>query len=431
MNISQRFLIAFLLFPYYGITQVTESPGNPISLTEASPQSVGVSPVRIKQIDTMLQEAIERDEIPGVVAIIIKDGNIIYQAAHGTANDTGRPLDPGDIFRIASQTKAITATAVMMLWEEGKFKLDDPISKYIPEFTKMDILDSFNETDSSFTGRPAKNEITIRHLLTHTSGLGYGLIDSDHRMRKIYQKNGVIELFTTEDIKIGEMVTNLAKLPLHHEPGEKFVYSVGLDVLGYFVEIVSGKRFDVFLKERIFGPLGMEDTGFYIPQNKADRLVAIQEKKNGKWTNFPSSFYEPDYPLKGAKTFFSGGAGLTSTAKDYAKFLQMYLNEGEFNGSRILSKNTINMMMQNHTGDKWGGANKFHGLAFGVISSQGEIAGGEGSAGTFDWGGYFNTQYFADPNENLLGILLKQTQGNTGDQTAWKFRQMVFASLDE
>jgi len=317
----------------------------------------------------------------------------------------------------------------MILWEEGKFKLDDPISKFIPEFTNMQILESFNDKDSSFTAKPAEKQITIRHLLTHTSGLGYGLIDGDHRMRKIYQKNGVIELFTTEDVTIEQMVKNLAKLPLHQEPGDKFVYSVGLDVLGYFIEVVSGKAFDVFLKERIFDPLDMNDTGFYIPQNKAGRLVAIQEKKDGKWYNFPSTFYEPDYPLKGAQTFFSGGAGLTSTARDYAVFLQMYLNGGEYNGNRILSRTTIDMMMKNHTGDKWGGGNKFHGLAFGVISDQGETTGGEGSAGTFDWGGYFNTQYFADPNENIIGVLLKQTQGNTGDQSAWKFRQMIFSGI--
>lgn len=407
-------------------TQIKES-----ILREGTPESAGISPLRLNQIDTMLKESVKSGQVPGVVALIAKDGKIVYHKAHGTADDKGRKLKENDIFRIASQTKAVTSTAVMILWEEGKFQLDDPVSKYIPEFANMQILESFNEKDSSFTAKPAEKQITIRHLLTHTSGLGYGLIDGDHRMRKIYQKNGVIELFTTEDIKIEQVVKNLARLPLHQEPGEKFVYSVGLDVLGYFIEVVSGKRFDVFLKERIFDPLGMNDTGFYIPQSKAGRLVAIQEKKDGKWYNFPSTFYEPDYPVKGAQTFFSGGAGLTSTARDYAVFLQMYLNKGEYNGNRILSRTTIEMMMKNHIGDKWGAGNKHHGLAFGVISNQGETTGGEGSEGTFDWGGYFNTQYFADPNENIIGVLLKQTQGNTGDQTAWKFRQMTFSAITD
>jgi len=422
-----KLLLLFIFFHLSVNSQVT--PAIKQNLHEAQPESAGISAIRLSKIDAMLKEAVNSGQVPGVVALIAKDGKIVYHSAHGTANGKGRPLKKDDIFRIASQTKAITSTAVMILWEEGKFKLDDPISKYIPEFANMQVLESFNEQDSSFTGRPAENQITIRHLLTHTSGLGYGLIDGDHRMRKIYQKNGVIELFTTEDIKIEQMVKNLAKLPLHQEPGEKFVYSVGLDVLGYFVEVVSGKSFDVFLKERIFDPLGMSDTGFYISENKGNRLVAIQEKKDGKWYDFPSTFYEPDYPLKGAKTFFSGGAGLTSTARDYATFLQMYLNGGTYNGNQILSRKTIEMMMKNQTGDKWGDGNKFHGLAFGVISPEGVTNGGEGSAGTFDWGGYFNTQYFADPEENILGVLLKQTQGNTGDQTAWKFRQMTFSAV--
>ncbi len=427
-TIFRHFIICFLATNFLFAQDSPENKKSK-SIVEASPESVGISSVQLKKIDAMLQKAIAEDQIPGVVAIIVKDGKIVYHQAHGQANETGHLLEKDDIFRIASQTKAITSTAVMMLWEEGKFKLDDPVSKYIPEFANMHILESFNENDSSYTSRPAEKQITIRHLLTHTSGLGYGLIDGDHRMRKIYQKNGVIELFTTENIKIEEMVKNLAKLPLHQEPGEKFIYSVGLDVLGYFVEVVSGRSFDLFLKERIFEPLGMNDTGFYIQGNKGSRLVAIQEKTNGSWTNFPASFYEPDNPLIGAQTFFSGGAGLTSTARDYAVFLQMYLNGGEYNGIRILSRTTINMMMKNQIGDKWGGDKKYHGLAFGVISEKGEAAGGEGSAGTFDWGGYFNTQYFADPNENIIGVILKQTQGNTGDQTAWKFRQMVMAAI--
>lgn len=404
---------------------------NPQNLQEASAESVNMSAAQLMKIDNMLKKSVSSGEVPGVVAIIAKDGKIVFHKAYGSANDAGRPLKKDDIFRIASQTKAITSTAVMMLWEEGKFKLDDPVSKYIPEFSKMQILESFDEKDSSFTAKPAENQITIRHLLTHTSGLGYGLIDGDHRMRKIYQKNGVIELFTTEDVKIGKMVKNLARLPLHQEPGEKFVYSVGLDVLGYFVEVISGQPFDVFLKEKIFDPLGMDDTGFYIPAGKGQRLVTIQEKKEGKWYNFPSTFYEPDYPVVGARTFFSGGAGLTSTAEDYAAFLQMYLNGGEYNGNRILSRTTINMMMKNQIGDKWGEGNKYHGLAFGVLSEKGEAAGGEGSAGTFDWGGYFNTQYFADPKENIIGVILKQTQGNSDDQTSWRFRQMVFAAVND
>ena len=256
------------------------------------------------------------------------------------------------------------------------------------------------------------------------------MIDGDERFQKIYAKAGITDLFTTEPVTIGESVKKLAKLPLHHQPGEKFTYSEGLDVLGYFIEIVSGKPFDVFLRDHLFTPLGMVDTGFYLPAEKAGRLVAVQKPEGGKWVRYPVTFYDPDYPIKGAKSFFSGGAGLCSTAKDYATFLQMYLNGGELNGARILSRTTIDTVMRNQTGDLFGGGNSHYGLAFGVVTEKGVARGGQGSAGTFDWGGYFNTQYFADPKENIVGVLMKQTQGGN-DDTGWKFRQLVGAAVDD
>jgi CubicO group peptidase (beta-lactamase class C family) len=319
----------------------------------------------------------------------------------------------------------------MMLWEEGKFKLDDPVSKYIPEFKDAKILDTYNETDTTYTSVPSEKEITIRHLISHTSGIGYGVIDGDPRFKAIYHKAGITDLFTTEDISIEESVKKLAGLPLHHTPGEKFTYSEGLDVLGYFIEVVSGLPFDEFLRTRIFDPLGMNDTWFYLPKEKHDRLVNVQHKVDGKWEKYPVTFYDTDYPVKGAKRFFSGGAGLSSTAKDYATFLQMYLNKGELNGVRLLSRTTVRTIMANQIGDIWKDGPKNYGLAFGVVNQKGEDSGGLGSEGTFDWGGYFNTQYFADPEEQVIGILMKQTQGTSNDNTAWKFRQMVFSAVDD
>jgi CubicO group peptidase (beta-lactamase class C family) len=413
------------------ISAQTTSVNNSGTLESAAPAEVGMSSERIQKIEEMLQSAIEENQIPGAVALIARDGKIVFHQAYGKANASGKELEKDAIFRLASQTKPITATAVMMLWEEGKFRLDDPISKYIPEFKDPKILKNFNEADSSFTSTPAENEITIRHLLTHTSGLGYGAIDSDERIKKIYAKAGITELFTKEEVRIGENVKKLAVLPLHHEPGEKFTYSLGLDVLGYFIEVISGQDFDEFLKERIFNPLQMDDTRFYQPSSKKDRLVAVQHKKDGKWENFPNTFYNTNYPLTEDGTFFSGGAGLSGTAEDYAKFLQMYLNGGEYNGIRLLSRKTVDIIMGNQTGEKFNFPNQYYGIAFGVVSKKGEIAGGQGSAGTFDWGGYFNTQYFADPEEQIIAILLKQTQGNTGDETGWKFRQILFSAIDD
>ena len=397
-----------------------------------SPESVGMSVERLDRIDDMCKESIENGDVPGIVALIARNGKIVFHNAYGMAdNESVRPMETDDIFRIASQSKAITSTAVMMLWEEGKFRLDDPVSNYIPEFKNPRVLAEFTYADTSYTAIPATKEITIRHLLTHTSGIGYGIIDGDERFQMMYHKAEITDLFTTENIPIGESVKKLAKLPLHHNPGEAFTYSEGLDVLGYFIEVISGMPFDEYLRKHLFDPLGMDDTWFYLPREKADRLVAVQQKEDGKWVPYPVTFYDTDYPIKGAKRFFSGGAGLSSTAIDYATFLQMYLNGGELNGVRILSRTTVQTIMGNQTGNLFGGDNAYYGLAFGVVSSKGQNAGGEGSEGTFSWGGYFNTQYFADPAEKTIGILMKQTQGPNDDETGWKFRQLVNQAIDD
>lgn len=433
LNFTTFFIIFFIALSLTAFAQ-TKSLQKSSPLEEASPENVGMSAERLQRIETMCSQAVSDGNIPGMVALVARQGKIVYWKAFGMAdNQSERVLKRDDIFRIASQSKAITSTAVMMLWEEGKFKLDDPISKYIPEFKNPQVLKNFNYSDISYTTVDANEEITIRHLLTHTSGLGYGVIDGDERFRMIYEKAGITDLFTTENISIEESVKKLAKLPLHHHPGEKFTYSEGLDVLGYFIEVISGKPFDVFLRDRLFDPLGMNDTWFYLPEEKSNRLVKVQHKpESGEWERYPVTFYDPDYPIKGAKRFFSGGAGLSSTAKDYATFLQMYLNQGELNGVRILSRTTIQSMMGNQIGELWGEkSGKYYGLAFGVVNQHGQSLGGEGSTGTFDWGGYFNTEYFADPKEKVIGILMKQTQGDISDETSWKFRLLVGQAVDD
>lgn len=400
-------------------------------LSEATASSQGMSEERLLRIDAMCQQAVNEGHIPGAVALVARNGRIVYYKAFGMADNTSsRKLKRDDIFRIASQTKAITSTAVMMLWEQGLFQLDDPISQYIPEFANPQVLDSLWD-DGTYLTKPAQGNITIRHLLTHTSGIGYGVIDGDERMKKIFADAGITDLYTTENITIEESVKKLAQLPLHHNPGEEFTYSEGLDVLGYFIEVLSGMSLDQFFRTRIFDPLGMDDTWFYLPKSKHGRLVSVQKKEQDQWVKFPTTFYDPDYPIKGAKRFFSGGAGLSSTAKDYATFLQMYLNNGELNGKRLLSRTTVQFIMANQIGSIWQDSGSYYGLAFGVVDQKGQDMGGKGSAGTFDWGGYFNTQYFADPKEHVIGILLKQTQGTNTDNTGWKFRQMVGQAIDD
>lgn len=425
------FTFLFITFFATSIVSQTKSIKSSPLLSEAEPTTVGISPERLERIDNMLMTAIEENQIPGAVALIARRGKIVFYKAFGMAdNSNNRALKRDDIFRIASQTKAITSTAVMMLWEQGKFQLDDPISKYIPEFKDAQVLNTFNDADSSFTTKPAEKEITIRHLLTHTSGIGYGIIDNSE-FRKMYQKAGVTDLFTVKPVTIEANIKILAKLPLHHIPGEKFSYSEGLDVLGYFIEIMSGQPFDQYLKDHVFEPLGMNDTYFYVPDSKKELMVTVQTKKDGEWTKYSNVYYDVDYPIKGARTFFSGGAGLSSTAKDYATFLQMYLNQGELNGIRLLSRTTVQSMMANQIGDLWEDSGAYYGLAFGVLDEKGQGKGGRGSIGTFDWGGYFNTQYFADPEEEIIGILMKQTQEIGADSTGWRFRLMVGQAIDD
>lgn len=411
----------------------TETAADTQILETGQAAEAGMSWERLGKIDRMLKQAVEAGQIPGGVALIARNGKIVYHEAFGEADaQSGTPFNKDAIFRIASQTKAITATAVLMLWEEGRFRLDDPISDYIPAFKETGVMESFNEADSSFTVKALEKPITIRHLLTHTSGIGYGMIDGDDRFRKSFVKAGIIDAFTAEPVTLEENIPKLARMPLHHPPGEKWTYSEGLDVLGYFIEIVSGMPFDQFLKTRIFDPLGMKDTWFYLPESLGGRLVPVQFRdEDGAWKRFTTEVFEIDYPITGARSYFAGGAGLSSTAKDYATFLQMYLNKGAYNGVRILSSTTVEMALSNQIGDLWAGGPKNFGLPFAIVNQDGVAQGGEGGLGTFDWGGYFNTQYFADPGEQLIGILMKQTQGAQEDETGWKFRQMVFSAIDD
>lgn len=423
------FTFLFTLFTLAILAQTASLNRSP-PLVEADAASVGMSKERLGRIDYMCRNAIENDELPGIVALVAREGKIVYHKAFGVSDtQTERVLRKDDIFRIASQTKAITATAVMMLWEEGMFRLDDPISKYIPEFQNPQVLDSLYD-DGTYKTRPANREITIRHLLTHTSGVGYGIINSDKRFRKIYGDAGIIDAFTTKNITIAQNVKNLARLPLHHNPGQDYTYGEGLDILGYLIEIVAGIPLGTFFRTRIFDPLDMDDSWFYLPKEKHNRLVSVQRKQKGKWIKQPTTFYDPDYPIKGAQSFFAGGAGISSTAKDYAIFLQMYLNKEELNGIRLLSRTTVRFMMSNQIGNLAERKNSHYGLAFGIVNQKGQDAGGNASAGTFYWSGYFNTQFFADPKEQIIGILMKQTQGIT-DDTGSTFRTLVMQAIDD
>jgi len=388
-----------------------------------------MSTERLQRIDTMLSGWVQRGRTNGVVALIARNGKIVYHKAFGYNDEEKKdPIEKDDIYRIASQTKAITSVAAMMLYEEGKFLLDDPVSRYIPEFAKPQVLDKFNPDDSTFTTTPAKSEITIRQLLTHTSGIGYAQIGS-REATAIYAKAGV-----TSGIGVGKEhllatdIRKLGKLPLMHQPGARFTYGLNTDVLGYLVEVLSGKTLDEFFRTRIFEPLGMKDTYFNVPAAKQARVVNIFVETNGKLAKAPAAVpgFLLDYPKQGS-TYFSGGAGLSSTALDYAIFLQMLLNGGEYNGKRLLSRNTVRLMTMNQIGDVDFGVNKF-GLGFGITTEKGSAV-LPTPAGVFEWGGYFSTTYWADPKEKLVGIIFRQLSGSTHSDAPDKYKVMVYSAI--
>jgi CubicO group peptidase (beta-lactamase class C family) len=395
-------------------------------LKEATPLSAGISGDRLIRIDKMIQQNIDSGWIAGAVGFIARDGKIVYDKSFGVNNIESKTLmHRDDIFRIASQTKAITSVAVMMLFEEGKLLLDDPVSKYIPEFANPMVIDKFNEKDTTYTTVKANREITIRDLLTHTSGIDYAGIGSAH-MNAIYAKSGIPTGFVSEKIILGDKIRKLGKLPLVHQPGEKFTYGLNVDVLGYLVEILSGESLDKYFHSHIFEPLGMNDTYFYLPASKYDRLVKVSaEDNNHHLVNAAAAFV--NYPLVQG-TYYSGGAGLSSTIKDYATFLQMLLNKGEYNGKRLLSRRTVELMTTNQIGDLNLGSDKF-GLGFEITTARGQAKLGL-SEGSFSWGGYFATTYWADPKEHLVCLLFLQQSPFSHSEIQDKFKAMVYQALN-
>ncbi|AXE18923.1 serine hydrolase [Runella rosea] len=426
-------LVLLSAIPLFSQTGTRQAP--PL-LSAATPESVGMYSERLNRLDGMIQSYIDKGAFPGVAAIVVRNGKIVYYKAFGKADlESNKPLAKDAIYRIASMTKAITSLAVMMLHEEGKIMLDDPISKYIPAFAKPVVLDQFNPKDSSFTTVPAKREISVRHLLTHMSGINYNVISSDERLRAIYTKAGIVDAFTTENLKIGDNIQKLAKLPLNHQPGEKWTYGLSVDVLGYLVEIASGMTLDQFFQQRIFAPLGMKDTYFYLPDSKKDRLVPLysedKDKKLVKGTTNSLSA-NPNYPIEGAKTFYSGGGGLSSTAYDYAIFLHMLLNGGVYNGKRLLSRKAVELFTNtNQSGTLFPDPRSYFSLGFSVIGEAGRSK-GLGSVGTFSWGGAFSTNYFADPKEKICAVIMKQMWPTSyGGEIDRKFEMMIYQSLDD
>jgi CubicO group peptidase (beta-lactamase class C family) len=386
-------------------------------LPAAKPESVGLSSDRLDRITTVVQHDIDDKRIAGAVTLVVRRGHVAWFKAQGMLDrEANKPMPTDAMFRICSMSKPITSVAVMMLYEEGKFLLDDPVSKYLPEFKNPKVL--VKPASGEPYTIPATKEITIRDLLRHTSGLTYNW---NPDLGPMYEKANVATGLLQYEGTIGDSVKQLASMPLLFNPGDRFEYSLGVDVLGRLVEVVSGKPLDEFFRTRIFEPLGMKDTYFFPPDNKLGRLATAYTYYPDKGLNrFPDSpireetfVYSADYPSRGPKKLFSGGAGLVSTAMDYARFCQMMLDEGKVGNARLLSRKTVELMTHDQLGKI--GADQGFGLGFGVEGVKAPL-GELGSPGEYNWGGFFYTGFTVDPKEQMIVVFMAQLHP-TGDLT--------------
>jgi len=432
---NRYFTILLMLFAFIAYTNTSHAQSK--TLVEAAPAAGGFSAARLARLDSGMNAWVQQKWVNGSAVLIARHGKIVFYKAHGFNDlDTKAPLDKNGIFRIASQTKAVTVTAVMMLWEEGVFSLDDPVSKFIPSFANQKVLASFNPKDTTYTTVKANRPVTIRDLLTHTSGLGYPAIGTPAE-NAIYAKAYLTGGVGTKGQKLSDAMTRLGSLPLFFQPGTQWKYGLNMDLLGYLVEKWSGMTLEEFFTKRIFNPLGMKDTYFNLPASKGPRLVNFFQGDSTGIKKAPYTFggaLDMKFPLQ--KTdYFSGGGGLVSTLHDYAILLQMFLNKGEYNGVRLLAPNTVRMITMNQIGDLHpnlgeNAANNKFGFGFFIISDDGARL-TPSQAGTYSWGGVFSTSYWVDPKEDLIVLAYEQMWGPYVNNTAKAFKPLVYQALEE
>src|SRR5580704_4617073 len=398
---------------YWTVCLLVISAGASAQTIQRNVPDAAVDPARLAQIDTLINRYVDKGWINGAVTLVIHDGHVVQYKGYGYADkEAGKRMRPDDLFRIASQTKAIVSVGLMRLFEQGKFNLDEPIADILPAFSHSVVLDKFNEADSSYTTVPAKRPITFRDLLTHTSGIDYPLIGTPS-MKAIYAKAQISAGLGAIDYDRRERMEALAKLPLVHQPGDKWTYGLNVDLIGCLIEVMTGMNLEDYLQTTIFRPLGMKDTYFNVPADRAGRLTVVYTEDSlqhvVRWTKEKTSI-DPNYPLV-HKRYFSGGAGLTSTAWDYAIFLQMMLNGGRYNGVQILAPRTVQLMTSGQLPFLFNGADNF-GLGFGLTSER-SAPRGVRNEGTFEWGGFFGTTYWADPKAKLVCLVMTQQTPNS------------------
>lgn len=391
----------------------------------------GMSVERLNRIDTVMQEYVDQDKLAGNVVYITRNSHPVYHKAFGmrdiASNDN---MQRSDMFRIASQSKAITSVGIMILQEQGKLLINDPLGKYLPEYMETTVAE--DDGNGGYNVVRAKRKITLRDLLTHTAGISYG----DGPASEAWQKAGIYGWYTADrNEPIRETVRRMASLPQAAQPGEQFVYGYNTDILGAVIEVISGIPLDQFLKDNILDPLHMNDTHFYVPEEKKDRVATVYSLEGEKisladnpgklegWSHVGQGHY-----INGPRISFAGGAGLVSTTQDYGTFLQMILNGGELNGTRILSRKSIELMTQNHLGDIPYGAGRGFGLGFEIITDLGDY-GKPGSQGAYGWGGAYHSTYWIDPKENIVFVYLTQLIPADGIDDADKLRSLIYQAI--
>jgi CubicO group peptidase (beta-lactamase class C family) len=399
-------------------------------LPRGRPDQLGFSAQRLARIDSVMQQYADSGRVAGVVTLVVRHGRVAQLGAYGWADrEAGRRMTPDAIFRIASQSKAVTSVAAMALVEEGRLRLSDPVSRWLPSFAAATVATA----DSVHPRVPARRAITIRDLLTHTAGISYGtdsLVQAEYRTSGLGPAAGYGWYFADKAEPICASMDRLGALPFVAQPGERFVYGYNTDILGCVIERVSGQSFDAFLRARVFGPLRMSDTRFFLTPDRRDRLATVYAANGrGGYARADDGPLGQGAYVDGPRASFSGGAGLLSTASDYARFLQMLLNGGTLDGARILAPATVALMTQNHLGTLYNsnGATGF-GLGFEVLLDPGRAA-QYGSVGRFGWGGAYATNYWVDPGQDLVAVFMIQLMPSGGLDLADKFRTLVYQAI--
>jgi len=393
-------------------------------LEVSRPEAAGLSSERLERVSRVMQGYVDEGELSGVVTLIFRKGRVAHFETFGLADlEKKRPMARDAIFRIFSMSKPITSVAVMMLFEEGRFQLNDPVARFIPALGETKVF--AGETATGIDTLTQKRPITIRHLLMHTSGITYR--SSDHPVERLYEAAG---LYESRDL--ADVVGKRAKLPLMHQPGAAWNYGMSTDVLGYLVEVVSGKPFGEFLESRIFAPLGMHDTGFQVPEEKLGRFVEAYSIGKDKRLVRDTDAYMNERYLEGR--LHLGGEGLVSTTADYLRFARMVLHGGEVDGVRLLGRKTVELMCANHLrGEEitssWAKGPGFaFGLGFGVVKDF-ALSGDLRSEGSVSWDGYGGTSFWVDPEEGLVAIMMNQTYPLGSHPAYRQFKQLTYQAI--